>query len=423
MTEWLAIQLAEETTLTDIEQLTQDLMQQVGREVVKMTLQQQASNYPEETIECACGDQAPYVRRRVAKLHTLFGLVEVKRAYYLCQTCHKGRCPLDQKLGLRPNQMSAEVSRLAAMIGVQLPFDKGCELLEALTKVSLSDHSMAKATLAVGEQVSQAEENWQAKSEDEAFLLKQQRDERHPLRLYGSIDATKVHIRDDQTHRWRDLKVGAWYEAAGTPPKSPDGKWAIKAKTISYYADIAPASQFGSLFWSEGVKRQAQLAKELIFVADGAEWIWNLVEAKFPHAIQILDWFHASEHLMPVAEALYSTQEERNAWVSNMKQLMWQGDIEAIVTQIDLRRQNCSADVLRTTANYFESHKERMRYAYFRSQGYQIGSGTIESAAKQIGSMRLKIAGAIWNEDHARKVAKARASFLSHRWQELPLAT
>jgi hypothetical protein len=82
----------------------------------------------------------------------------------------------------------------------------------------------------------------------------------------------------------------------------------------------------------------------------------------------------------------------------------------------------CTSDVIRITANYFETHKERMRYAHFRKQGYQIGSGTIESAAKQIGMMRMKVPGAIWSEDNARMVAKARAAYLSDQWQSLLLA-
>ena len=419
---WITDQLSPEATLTDIEQMTREVLHQIGNEVVKQTIMKQTQPYPEPSVVCECGGEANYIRQRTVKLHTLLGKVEVKRSYYLCPSCRRGVCPLDEKLGLRPNQLSAEVSRLAAMVGVQQPFAKGCELFETLTQVSLSDQSMAKATLAVGQKVIEEETIWQAQSEDEAFLLERKRSERHPLRLYGSIDATKVHIRDDETHRWRDLKVGAWYEARGRPPTSADDQWRIKAENITYFADIAPAADFAPLLWSEGVKRNAQLAHELIFIADGATWIWNLVNEKYPQAIQILDWFHAAEHLMPMAEAVFPAPDERLAWVADMKQLMWEGHIEMLLDRIDDLRQHHSADVLRTTANYFEFHKERMRYAHFRQQGYQIGSGTIESAAKQIGLMRLKVAGAIWNEAHARKVAKARASFLSNRWQELPLA-
>ncbi len=422
MVDLVKSQLDEEVSLTTIEQTTRTVLQEVGRQTIKKTLKMMNSPYPEPTIVCSCGAEATYVRQRKACLHTLFGKLKVKRAYYLCPICHQGKCPLDTKLGLRPNAFSAELTRLTAMTGVQLPFGSGRDLFESLTLVSVSDQAMGKATQMVGGVVTTVEEAWQEKVQNAAFLMQRQREARRPIRLYGAIDATKVHIRDDAERRWRDLKIGAWFEAGGQPPTSPDGEWAIRAKNIQYYTDICPANEFGNLVWSSGVAQNAQLAHELVMLGDGADWIWNLVKAHFPEAIQILDWFHASEHLMPVAQAAFATDEEQTDWVTRMKQLMWEGRIEDLIAACDELADVCSSDVIRTTANYYETHKERMRYAYFRQQGYQIGSGTIESAAKQIGMMRMKVPGAIWNEANARTVAKARAAYLSDQWQSLPLA-
>lgn len=306
--------------------------------------------------------------------------------------------------------------------GVQVPFESGRDLFEALTLVSVSDQSMGKATRQVGELVEKEEKKWQEKGGDEQFLLQRQREARHPVRLYGAIDATKVHIRDDPEHRWRDLKVGAWFEAAGQPPTSSEGEWSIRATNIHYYADICPADEFGRLLWGSGVAQDAQWASELVMLGDGADWIWNLVSAYFPKAIQILDWFHASEHLMPVALAAFDSPDQQSDWVSRMKQLLWDGQIDQLITACEVLLSHSFADVIRTTTNYFIRHKERMRYAFFRKQGYHIGSGTIESAAKQIGMMCMNVPGAIWNEANARKVAKARASYLSDPWLSLPLA-
>lgn len=422
MVELVSAQLGEGLTLTDIEQATRQMMQEVGRETVRMKVESLTPAYAAPRVVCACGAEARYVRRRPAKLHTLFGKVVVKRAYYLCDDCHQGSYPLDAQLGLRPNALSAEVCRLAAMTGVQLPFETGRALFEALTLVSVSDQAMAKATQGVGAVVMAREETQGARAQDAAFIRRQGRTGGGPVRLYGSIDATKVHIRDDSDYRWRDLKLGAWFEAAGQPPKTPDDEWTIQARNIRYYTDICPASSFGDLVWSSGVACQAHLAHELVMLGDGADWIWNLVDTCFPRAVQILDWFHACEHLLPVAQAALATQEQQQEWVSRMKDLLWQGRIPELIAACDTLAEHCDHDVIRTTANYFETHQKRMRYDYFRRQGYQIGSGTIESAAKQIGTMRMKVPGAIWNETSARQVAKARAAFLSDQWQSLPLA-
>lgn len=414
--------IGDNLTMTLIEQTTKTVLHEIGRKTVEQMLETSETPYPATTVACSCGEESHYIRGRQGTFHTLFGKVKAQRAYYLCGSCHKGHYPLDQAVGLRPNALSAELVRLVAMTGVQLPFRVGCDLFKTLTLVSVSDQAMAKATQAVGSIVETEEKKWQKQAEDEQFLLKRKRENKPPLRLYGAIDATKVHIRDDESHRWRDLKIGAWFEARGKPPASPEGQWSIEAENIDYYTDICSATEFGALFWSTGVAHHAQLARELVLLGDGAEWIWNLVAQHFPQAIQILDWFHASEHLMPVAQAAFAADTDRSRWVSQMKHLMWHGHIETVIEAIDQLATTCSQDILRTTASYFDSHKKRMRYAHFRQQGYQIGSGTIESAAKQIGMMRMKVPGAIWNEDNARIVAKARAAYLSDRWASLPLA-
>lgn len=415
-------EMAEKQTMTDIEQTTKNVLHEIGQKVVEQVLAASETPYPLQSSSCECGEEANYIRKRQGTFYTLFGKVKAKRAYYLCAGCHTGHYPLDRALGLRPNGLSAELTRLVAMTGVQLPFRAGRDLFETLTLVSVSDQAMGKATQMVGRIVKAEEKKWQQKIEEEQFLLKIRRENKAPLRLYGAIDATKVHIRDDESHRWRDLKIGSWFEARGKPPASADGQWSIQAENIHYYTDICQATEFGALFWSTGVAHNAHLARELIILGDGAEWIWNLVGEHFPKAIQILDWFHASEHLMPVAQAVFSTPSEQSAWVDQMKQLMWVGDVAAVVEAIDQLALSCSNDILRTTANYFDFHQERMCYAHFRKQGYQIGSGTIESAAKQIGMMRMKVPGAIWNEANACIVAKARAAYLSDRWNSLPLA-
>ncbi len=136
--------------------------------------------------------------------------------------------------------------------------------------------------------------------------------------------------------------------------------------------------------------------------------------------MQILDWFHAIGYLLPVAKAAFSTEEAQDAWVKQAKQALWDGRVdEVILGCLDLARTEDSSDPAFVAARYYDHNRERMDYPAYRRQGYQIGSGTVESAAKQIGTMRMKVAGAIWNEDSARKVAKARAAFLSNQWDEL----
>lgn len=421
LSEEIEQELTDEHTLTDIEQVTRRLLKEIGRQAVVMVVNSKEQPYPEPEVPCTkCGQRMPYVRRRPAQLRTLFGQMKVKRAYYLCSSCHQGCFPLDRRLGLRPNGISAELERLAGMTGALLPFGKGRDLFERLTLVSLSDHTLDKAAQAYGTAAMRREQEWLTVAHDEEELQRRRREVRRPSRLYGAIDATKVHTRGVDEHPWRDLKVGAWFEARGQPPKKPDGQWRIQAEKIHYIADICPAAEFGCLMWASGVGQHAQLAQELIILGDGAEWIWNLVDEHFPQAIQILDWFHATEYLMPVAKASYSSEGEQKDWVARAKQWLWDGMVDELIAHcLELVRREDSSDPAFVAARYFDQNRQRMNYPKYRRNGYQIGSGTIESAAKQIGTMRMKVAGAIWHEDSARKVAKARAAYLSDEWDEL----
>jgi hypothetical protein len=414
-------ELATEYTLTDIEKVTRRLVQEIGRQAIAAVVNAEEKPYPEPEINCPkCGQASPYVRRRTVQLRTLFGRMLVERAYYLCSDCRQGSCPVDRRLGLRPNAISAELERLVAMTGVQLPFGKGRDLFEALTLISLSDQTVDKATQAYGAAATHREQEWQVFAHDQDELRRRKREERKPLRLYGAIDAAKVHTRGDGIHPWRDLKLGAWFEARGKPPKTLDDQWRIQAENIHYFADICPAAEFGSLMWATGVHHHAQLAQELVILGDGAEWIWKLVAEHFPQAVQILDWFHATEYLMPVAKAAFSIEEAQKEWVTQTKQALWDGMIDEVITaSLDLIRTEDRSDPAFVAARYFDQNRHRMDYPAYRKEGYQIGSGTIESAAKQISMMRLKVAGAIWNEDSARKVAKARAAYLSDEWDAL----
>jgi len=316
--------------------------------------------------------------------------------------------------------MSAELERLAGMVGVQMAFGKGSQVFAELTLISLSDQALDKAAQAYGQEIEQIEGEWQVEAQAGEALLRRQREASPPLRLYGALDGTMVHTRGEKEHPWRELKIGSWFEARGRPPKRPDGDWRIEAYNVSHYTDICPAREFGELTWASGVQRNAQLARELIFLGDGAEWIWNLVEEHFPQATQIVDWFHACQYLSPVAQVAGQDAEERSRWLEQVRSDLWEGRPDAVIaacqTQVNSKGEEDPAE---KAVTYFTNNRHRMDYPTYRAQGYQIGSGTVESAAKQIGTQRMKVPGARWNPWGARRVAKARAAFLSGQWDTI----
>jgi hypothetical protein len=222
------------------------------------------------------------------------------------------------------------------------------------------------------------------------------------------------------------MKVLCWYEVETVSPaqrstrqreKAVREQAVLRAKNMRYSCDITEANDFGKLLWATGCAVNADLSPELVFLGDGAVWIWHLVAEYYYNAVQIVDWYHAEEHLEEVAMAAFTTLPERTFWLETVTQFLWDGQVEEVISACEDLAQSCLK--AQQTVTYLTNNIERMRYDKFRADGYMIGSGTIESACKQIVSQRLKLPGAQWEVTGAVQTAKARAAWLSGQWQSL----
>lgn len=424
----------DEAKLSDIENGMRQLLQKIGQRSLEKLLTYADQVQP--AVHCACGGEAKYVCRRGAKLITVFGKVNYRRAYHLCAMCHRGCAPLDQRLLLEPGQVSRGLAPLLGLLGVGAAFDEAQKQAQKLLLLDISDNTIRKATQQMGETQALVEEAWQTQSKSFAFLNgAERRQAARPRRLYGSLDGVLVPIGPE----WRELKVGSWYEVEALPQRQWPSRYkrrlgqleAQRATNISYFCDLEQASVFSELLWATGCQRRADLAEEIVFVADGAQWIWRLVAENFPQAVQILDWYHALEYLTPIAHALFQEEVQRDAWLEDMTANLWFSRTQQVIDIcLDLHDHPQAGEHAQTAATYYHNNISRMDYARWRREGYLIGSGTVESGCKQIATARLKCAGARWTELGAQLVAKARAAWLCQDWdalvdryQHLPLAS
>ena len=404
-----------EIKASDISEMERDIKQvgqAVGNELMKQWLEAQDEQYPSATRPCRCGGRAEYVRRREGMSITLQGRVYYQRAYYVCPECGQGHYPLDEQLGIRPGEMSEEVVKQAALLGVQDAFGTAHDILKELTLLELSPSSIHKASLMTGERILGQEEELKQHSQSLDRQLEQRRRADKPTRLYGSLDGFMVPLEDG----WHEMKAGTWW----TTRQRRDGS--LAAQDITYYVDLLSAEQFSDLVWARGFERQADQAQELIFVADGARWIWDIVERHFPQAVQIVDWYHACQYLAPVAQVAGDTPPERAAWLEQTTADLWKGHLAEVIAACSEHIRphlNPEDDPAQRAVTYYSNNRHRMDYPAYRDQGYMIGSGSMESGCKQLGSQRLKIAGARWSPDGARKLAKARAAYLSGSWLDI----
>lgn len=420
----------EKCTERDIEQAIRQKLQELGRQTFGMVLSQ-VDDVPEQELACSCGGTLKYQRRRSAQVISIFGRVNYQRSYYADCSCGKGRAPLDIRLGLQPNQVTAGLAALLGMAGIEMAFDYASGWLQPFLLFDVSENTLRKETQGFGELQLEREAEWIQASQDPNELQARLRTEQErPERVYGSIDGAHVRIEErsqveEIAEKWREMKVGCWYRVVPVPKshykkrhrkKDANDYQALRAEDINYFCDIADVEQFEPLFWATGCQAKADLAKEVVFVCDGAKWIWRLVDTYYPQAVQILDWYHAEERLESVAEEVFSGKQAKT-WLDDTRTAMWQGHTRFVIRACE--KLAPKSETAAKAATYFRNNAQRMRYDRFRDQGYLIGSGTVESACKQIVTRRLKVSGAQWNLQGARLTAKARTAWLSGDWDDL----
>jgi hypothetical protein len=420
--------------IAQIEIGMREALRRIGQQALGMFLSSMQATTVSE-IDCACGGKLHYQRMRTAQLISVFSGVRYERAYYAGCQCKRGKAPLDEQFGLEPGAVTAGLAALLALAGIEFSYDQSPKWLQAYLLFDVAENTVRSETEKMGalQQLHEAELIQQC--QDEAYLQQRERHPgRIPPRLYGSMDAAKVRIeprpkkgeKAAEHEDWRDMKVLCWFETEPVPHsqcslrqrmKVEREQIAQRAKNLHYFCDITEADNFGKLLWATGCSLNADLSPELIFVGDGAVWIWNLVNQYYPNAIQIVDWYHAEEHLEIVAKAAFAQPLERNRWLEGVTQALWEGQVEAVISACQALASSCLE--ARRDAHYFYTNAERMRYHRFREAGYMIGSGTVESACKQIVSHRLKLPGAQWTVTGAVHTAKARAAWLSGQWLSL----
>ncbi|MGB7873187.1 MAG: hypothetical protein WBL25_02300 [Anaerolineales bacterium] len=260
------------------------------------------SSYDEEvngsSEKCACGGRAKRQLRRVARMLSVFGWDQYERGYYHCSYCDKREYRLDASQGIRAGQANRGMARLMSMAGVTTSFAEASQQIRDYLLVEVSPNTIRKESYATGKRQARREAQEQERSEQLESLQQRERRVAAENRLergYGSIDGAQAPTLTG----WQEVKSLALYQSQyryGHPDQ-------LQATEIEYHSEITPAEEFGRLLWASALNYQADRAQELVFVCDGAAWIWKLVEKYFPDAVQIVDWYHACGYLTEIASA------------------------------------------------------------------------------------------------------------------------
>jgi hypothetical protein len=411
--------------LEAVEMATRSAMHQTGAAALSQLLQFDPPGPEQRQLPCPCGHHARYVELRSKPVLTAVGKAECLRPYYLCDHCHCGQLPVDVELDIENTELSPGVRRMLAAVGQEAPFEQGRKQMELLAGLSVTSKAVERTAEAIGEDIEVGQQRELHKAMQLELPIPM--GPRIPI-LYVEMDGTGIPVvrkesegragkQDGQPAHTREAKLGCVFTQTTV---DEEGYPVRDQASTSYVGAIESCEEFGRRLYAEAWQRGWARAQKRVVLGDGADWIWNQANLHFPEAIQIVDLYHAREHLWSLAAKLYANNSPgQKRWLMVRKDKLDDGKIERLVASLrslEASHPGLAGDI-RTEANYFESNKERMRYPQFRKQGLFVGSGVIEAGCKTVLG-RLKRSGMFWTLRGANAIIALRCSQLSGKFEE-----
>jgi hypothetical protein len=403
-------------TLDEIEAAVTRIGGRLRRDLQEQIVHRRSRGPRDNRCACpTCGQRARYHAMLPRLITTSHGELRFARPYYHCPGCRTGFAPLDAALGLDAGSTTAQVREWIIHVATQLPFGPTAALLARLTGVHVGESTVERVTVAVGSALSRAQRA--AATPERRHQLPPPRHK--PQRLYLSMDGIMTPLRDPWkrdgscgalTCRWGECKTAVLYEAR--PGENGDAGVARRA----YLATLWDVDTFRPLVSTAARQCGYAYAKEKIVLADGAAWIWVLAASQFPASVEIVDYFHASEHLWTLARAGFGPDPDAmHAWVRARQDELLHDRVAAVLQAIAAwaPRTQADCDLQATEYGYFQQNQQRMQYGTFRAKGYHISSGVMEAGCKHVVASRLDQAGMHWRPETAEAVVTLRAALLS----------
>jgi hypothetical protein len=352
-------------------------------------------------------------------VETLVGVVQLERPYFYCLACRVGLYPLDEVLGLSPGRTQLDVQKAVAKRVTEVPYDEAQRLFGDLTGVGVGSERMHTFTNHVAEGLTVLDVT-PSRAEIERRIAEVAAGRfRRPVLVLG-IDGAYVPTRPESArgrrpgqgrHRAkRALWRGQWRDAKGFRLYLMDGERIVHVRS---WHQVQNEEQLGEAL--QQVKEAGVMPEEqvrLCVVCDGAEWIWKHVQALFPQARQVLDYYHCAQYLHRVAKAHYDASVQALEWVEATMTRLYLGKVGLVLGGLK-RMQARSDEAAKAIANcwaYLDEHRGRTTYQKLRRGGYPLGSGGIESSNKFICHVRLKRSGAWWYESNSNQMLALRCA-------------
>jgi hypothetical protein len=389
---------------------------------VEQRLNADHSDHRGPSVSCPCGNPARYAGRRIKAFQSALGELSLERAYYHCGACEAGFCPRDRALGIQGSSLSPAVTRMVGRVGAMVSFAEGSELMRELAGVPVDPKQVERTAEALGREIAQDERDVVEPESPAAPTL------------YLGLDGTGIPMRaselegragkqPDGAAKTREVKLCTVWSAEGRDEEETPVR---DAGSVTYSAAIESAasrdtdndpSEFAARAMREATRRGFDRAPRQAVLGDGAPWIWNLATEHFPDAIQIVDRFHAKQHLSDVGKAIYgATSDLGRAWSQARHDELDEGKIDDIRAALAVHA--AANDEARKCIGYVDDNRARLRYAEFRAAGLCTSTGVVEAGCKVAIGTRLKRTGMHWTVAGADAIIALRCCKLSGRFED-----
>jgi hypothetical protein len=324
---------------------------------------------------------------------------------------------LDEELGMGASELSPRVQEMASYLGAFMPFEKAQFFLDRYCNVNISHDTVNNSTVQIG-QVLQEQQQEAVHRAWDLYQLPACEAADAPKRLYVSADGINFLLSDGQG---AEIKVATVYETEERRNKK--GEVEIHAVDVDYVV-ARTGEELAQAVYVTAVKRGVESAEEIIVLGDGASWIWNRIASLFPgrKTTEIVDFYHAGEYIWDAGKAVFGEEStETEEWSKKYCHILKHKGPAPVLHELHALspKDHTPPEPVVKAITYFENQGARMDYPRYVEQGLQIGSGSAESAVKQVVAARINLAGMRWNAERAEAIAHVRASILSDRWDDL----
>ena len=391
-------------------------------QVVAQRLNADRSDEQRPHLSCDCGAEARYAGRRPKTFTTALGPLTIERAWYHCDHCAEGFAPRDRELGLDRSSLSPAALRMTGLLAARVSFAESSELLLELAGLDIEPKLVERQAQALGREI----------ADDERRVIEPEPSKAHTL--YLGLDGTGVPVRKTETQgrkgkqsdgaaKTREAKIAALWSADardqdGNPRRDPDSiSYNAAIETVAILDTDTEPPPFANRILRELERRRFHHAPRQVVLGDGAAWIWNFAAEHLPGAIQIVDIFHAKQHLFDAARAIYGPGTDlARQWGKQRRDELDHGRFDHLLTALQEHAHSCP-DTQRTL-DYFTNNRNRMRYSDFRAQGLCVSTGVLEGGCKSVIAARLKGGGMHWTVNGANAVIALRCAIRSNRFDD-----